>query len=165
MSAMLIISDASPLICFIKINRLTILQQLFEKVIIPPIVYEEIQKIETLGFSIDEFRQANWISILQPSNSLLFSDLSEKLDEGEAQAITLANEIAPDFLLIDERRGTSIARSMGIKTIGVVCIIIRAKEKKLIPEGKAILDELRAKPKFWISDQVYQSALQILGES
>jgi predicted nucleic acid-binding protein len=165
MSAMLIISDASPLICFIKINRLAILQQLFEKVIIPPIVYEEIQKIKPLGFSIDEFRQANWISILEPSNSVLFHDLSEKVDEGEAQAITLAKEVPPDFLLIDERRGTAIARSMGIKTIGVIGIVIRAKDKNLIPIGKPILDELMAKPKFWISDQVYQTALVLLGES
>lgn len=161
---MLIISDSSPLICFIKINRLDILQLLFTKVIVPPIVYEEVQRIQHLGFSMDEFLKAEWISIHEPADVALFSDLSNKIDEAEAQAITLAKEMAPDFLLIDERKGTSIARNMGIKTIGVVGIVIRAKEKQLIPEGKPLLDELRAKPKFWISEDVYQAALGILGE-
>jgi len=165
MTAMLIISDASPLVCFIKINRLDILQKLFEKVIVPPIVFLEIQKIKPLGFSVDEFMNAKWVSVLEPASPALFLDLSEKVDEGEAQAIALAKEVSPDFLLIDERRGTTIARNMGIKTIGVVGIIIRAKEKKLIPEGKTILDELRSKPKFWISEQVYQTALKMLDES
>jgi predicted nucleic acid-binding protein len=165
MNAMLIISDSSPLICFIKIDRLDILQQLFETVIVPPIVYEEVQKISSLGFSTKEFLNAKWITIDKPADTALFSDLSKKVDEAEAQAIALAKEMSPDFLLIDERRGTSIARGMGIKTIGVVGIIIRAKEKKLIPEGKVILDELRAKPKFWISEEVYQAALAILGET
>jgi uncharacterized protein len=162
---MLIISDASPLICFVKINRLGLLQQLFERIIIPPVVYEEIQKIKSLGFSIDEFYQASWISIVEPPNTALLQNLNDKLDEGEAQAIALAKEISPDFLLIDERRGTVIARNMGIKTIGVIGIVIRAKENGLITSGKPILDELRAKPKFWISDQVYLSALNILGET
>jgi predicted nucleic acid-binding protein len=125
----------------------------------------KFKKIKPLGFSIDEFLRAKWISVHQPLDSILFSSLTEKVDEAEAQAITLAKEIEADFLLIDERKGTSIARGMGIRTIGVVGIVIRAKEKNLIPEGKALLDELRAKPKFWISEEVYQTALLMLGES
>lgn len=161
---MLIISDSSPLICFIKINRLNLLQQLFNEVIVPPIVYEEIQRIKPLGFDINEFLEAKWITIHKPSDERLFADLSEKVDEAEAEAITLAKEMSADFLLIDERRGTFIARNLGIKTIGVVGIVIRGKERNLIPSGKAILDELRSKPKFWISEDVYQSALQMLNE-
>ena len=99
----MIISDSSPLICFIKINRLDILQQLFSEVIVPPIVYDEIQKIKPLGFNINEFLEAKWISIHKPVNAELFADLSQKVDEAEAQAIALATEMSPDFLLIDER--------------------------------------------------------------
>ncbi len=161
---MLIISDSSPLICFIKINRLDILQKLFSEVIVPPIVYEEVQRIKPLGFEVDEFLQAQWITVQKPTNETLVSDLSLKVDDAEAEAIALAKEIAPDFLLIDERKGTSLARNMGIKTIGVVGIVIRAKDKKIISEGKVLLDELRTKPKFWISEDVYRLALGMLGE-
>jgi len=161
---MLIISDSSPLICFIKINRLDILQKLFSEVIVPPIVYEEVQRIKPLGFEVDEFLQAQWITVQKPTNETLVSDLSLKVDDAEAEAIALAKEIAPDFLLIDEHKGTSLARNMGIKTIGVVGIVIRAKDKKIISEGKVLLDELRTKPKFWISEDVYRLALGMLGE-
>lgn len=161
---MLIISDSSPIICFIKINRLGILQQLFGQVFVPPIVYQEIQQIKGLGYSVDEFLQAKWITVKSPANHQLFEDLSKKIDQAEAQAIALANEFTVDFLLIDERRGTAIAREMGIKTIGVIGVIIRAKEKNLVTSGKTILDELREKPKFWISQDVYQLALKMLNE-
>jgi predicted nucleic acid-binding protein len=37
-----IVSNASPLIVLLKINKLSILKELFEKIVVPEAVYEEI---------------------------------------------------------------------------------------------------------------------------
>ena len=53
------------------------------------------------------------------------------LDRGESEAIVLAKELHADFLLMDERLGTSTAESMGISTIGLLGVLIKAKEQHL----------------------------------
>jgi hypothetical protein len=40
---MIIVSDAGPLIALAKTNHLNILRKLFEKVIIPPSVFDELR--------------------------------------------------------------------------------------------------------------------------
>ena len=38
----MIVSNASPLIVLLKINKLSILKELFEKIVVPETVYKEI---------------------------------------------------------------------------------------------------------------------------
>jgi uncharacterized protein len=47
-----------------------------------------------------------------------------------------------NLLLIDERKGTSLARSFGIKTIGLLGVLLLSKEKEIVPFVKPILDQL-----------------------
>lgn len=161
---MLIISDASPIICFIKIDRLTILHQLFGRLIIPPAVWNEINQLSELGYDLNLFRNSDWIEIRDAQNHAMVEKLRQSLDRGESEAIALASELHPDYLLIDERLGTLTARNLGIHTIGVIGIIIRAKDQELIPLGKPILDKLRTEGRFWISEKLYISALIKLNE-
>ena len=86
------------------------------------------------------------------------------LNRGEAEAIVLASESAADLLIIDERRGDQVARAQGIETRGLIGVLLRAKEEGLFPELRPILDELIQDAGFWISDAVYELALERAGE-
>ena len=56
---MIIISDTSPISNLLRINQLAILQKLYDTVIIPPVVHQEISALEELGVDITPIQSAN----------------------------------------------------------------------------------------------------------
>lgn len=81
---------------------------------------------------VQEIVQANWISVRAIRNDVLANALLGELDQGEAEAITLATEVGAELLLIDERRGRKVATRLVLNVIGVLGILIEAKKKGLI---------------------------------
>ncbi|MGN6539254.1 MAG: DUF3368 domain-containing protein [Ginsengibacter sp.] len=86
------------------------------------------------------------------------------VDEGESQAIVLAKKIHADLLLIAERKGTSLARSLGIKTIGLLGVLLLSKEKKFVPFVRPILDQLISRTTFRIDKTLYENVLKQANE-
>lgn len=76
----------------------------------------------------------------------------------------LAQEVSADWILIDERAGTKIAESWGLHPIGVIGMLIKAKELKLITSVIAVIEELRTIAGFWVSDNFLFKIKQDLGE-
>lgn len=56
----------------------------------------------------------------------------EGLDEGEAQAIQLAEELKARLLLIDDRRGRMVAEKRGIVTTGTLGVLLAGARYGLI---------------------------------
>ena len=65
---------------------------------------------------------------------------------------------------MDERRGHQIALALGIRTIGVLGILIQAKKSRLIPEVRLLLDALERDAQFWIAAAVQARVLALAGE-
>lgn len=80
--------------------------------------------------------------------------LRHDLGAGEAEAIVLARECNADFLLIDERLGRSAAKSLGLKVVGLVGILIEARERGLIADAESLMNRLHDEAGFWISEDV-----------
>jgi uncharacterized protein len=161
---MIIVSDTSPVSNLILIERLDILQSLFAEVIVPSAVNTEILALKQFGKDLSEYENADWIKIIQPENLQKVKTLEIKLDKGEAQAIALALEINCDLLLMDERIGTNIAREEGLQTIGLVGVLIKAKEKRLVENVSYILFDLKDKAGFWLDVKLEKKILEELGE-
>ncbi|MDA1190170.1 MAG: DUF3368 domain-containing protein [Candidatus Poribacteria bacterium] len=161
---MIAVSDTSPLTNLASIRRLTLLGDLFQQVLIPEAVAHELVALDPSHRGFVLVSGIPWISVRQVENQERVESLLVDLDPGEAEAIVLANEVKADALIIDERMGTSIARSEGIEVTGLIGILIRAKEEGLIPQVRPILDELIQDAGFWISDAVYAFALERAGE-
>ena len=87
------------------------------------------------------------------------------LDSGEAAALALALEIRADAVLIDERRGYEIAIQLGLRTIGILGILLLAKSRGLIPAVKPILDALQQQAGFWLSESLRKQVLQFAQEA
>ena len=90
--------------------------------------------------------------------------LLTKLDAGEAQAIVLALETNCDLLLMDERIGTNVARQEGLQTIGLVGVLIKAKENGIIKEVRGILSDLKQQAGFWLGEKLEKQILENLNE-
>ena len=161
---MIIVSDTSPVSNLLLIERLDILQKLFTEIIIPAAVDREIRALKQFGKDLSEYETAEWIKVVSPNNLQKVQSLQTKLDEGEAQAIALALELNCDLLLMDERIGTNIARQEGLQTVGLVGVLIKAKEEKIIEKVGEILDDLRTVAGFWLDRKLEKKILEQLGE-
>ena len=148
----------------ILIGKLQILHSVFESIVIPQKVYEEILVLETrFGHDLSEFRSAQWIEV-KVGNPDEVQRLRQLLDHGESEAIVLAKELNADFLLIDESEGRKIAQKEGLRIIGLIGVLIQAKNQKIIHSVKSIMDELRDIAGFRISDSLYRTVLNQIGE-
>lgn len=161
---MIIVSDTSPISNLILIQRLDILQKLFSEIIVPPAVDAEIQALRQFDKDLGEYENAVWIKIIEPHNLEKVQMLQSDLGTGEAQAITLALEINCDLLLMDERIGTNIARKEGLKTIGLVGVLIEAKQRGVVNNVKEILDDLNSQAGFWLGETLRNQILKDLDE-
>jgi len=158
----IVVSDTSPITNLAAIGQLDLLRQLFQKVIIPESVYHELtafggQHPGAIVSSLD------WIEIQSTSDQLLVTALRIELDNGEAEAIALAQQISADLVLIDERRGRIVAERFGLRVVGLIGILVEAKRQGLIQQLKPHLD-LLIQSGFWISQELYNRVLQAAGE-
>jgi len=159
-----VVSHTSPIINLAAIGQLQLLKQLYSKIILPEAVRQEIvvKGIGQAGSAkIDE---SKWIEVKTISNHEFIQALQLELDKGESEAIGLALELRADLLLIDERKARLVANRFGIHYIGILGILIEAKQNGLIKAAKPFLDNLIAKAGFWISQGLYNRVLKEVGE-
>jgi predicted nucleic acid-binding protein len=161
---MIVISDASPLINLAVIGELEILQKLFDEVIIPEAVFEEIC-IKGEGQPGDlEVRQASWIRVEASKNRSMVEKLSQDLDPGEAEAISLAIELASDLLLIDEKLGRTVAKQYHINTVGLLGILLEGKFNGFISNVCDLMNRLKSEANFRIGDDLFEEVRRLAGE-
>lgn len=102
---MTVICDTSALNALLGIDQLRILGNLYGQIIMPPKVYEELLPLAEMGIDIAELDSLTWLNVRHLTNFDLFNQLMADLDEGAAQAISLAVELKADWLIIDELDG------------------------------------------------------------
>src|SRR6266404_5699522 len=154
---MIVVSDTSPLSNLLIIGRLGLLRSIFGSVLIPAAVAAELHFIESHRRILLE---QNWISIVEISDQRLFNALRQKLDKGEAEAITLSIELSADFLLIDELAGRIEARDRGIRIIGVAGILVEAKRLGLIDLVKPEIEKLLSTARFRLDPKLVSEILE-----
>ena len=111
-----------------------------------------------------EVKTAGWIEIHRLHDQTLVNILLLELNRGEAEALALATEIKADLLLVDESKGRAIAARLGFKHIGLLGVLVQAKQRGIIVAVKPILDDLIAKAGCWIGAELYQRVLQAVSE-
>jgi predicted nucleic acid-binding protein len=158
---MLIVSDTSCITNLIQINQFNLLCAIYTQIIITPVVKKELQQFHLLS---DEAIKDLNLTIQTPVNTFAVNQLMLQLDAGESESIILAEELNADFLLVDERKATKIANERGLTTIGILGVILLAKQKNYIASVKLLLDDLRLKTTFHFSDSLYTKILQLAGE-
>lgn len=161
---MIVVSHTSPIINLAAVNRLNILHELYDRIIIPEAVFHEISVIATGQPGSEEVKEFDWIITQKVTNQTLVKALRIELDRGEAEAIALAIELNADLLLIDEKIGRAVATRFDLKFIGLLGTIIEAKSKGLVESVKPILNDLQTKAGFWISRKLYNYVLKYARE-
>lgn len=161
---MIVVSNTSPLTSLAAIGHFDLLRKLFEQIHIAPGVWEELNQGGRRHPGSAEVENASWIQHHEVSNETLVVALRRDLDRGEAETLALAIELNAEIVLLDEQEGRRAANRLGLRPLGVVGILLEAKRRGEIEEIRSLLDALRSQAGFFLSDSLYQQALNQAGE-
>jgi len=158
-----LVSNTGPLIALNGTGEMEILKGLFDEVMIPRSVYDEV----TTGFSAIEsgtkaFELPEWIIIadLSKEPDLL---LARMLDPGEVSVIQLASEHGATILM-DERKGRKIAGDVyGLPVIGTAGLLVLAKRAELIKSAVSLIVSMR-KNGYWIDEEILRFVIREANE-
>ena len=125
----MIVSDGTTLIVLFDLDRVELLENLFEVVYITPVVLEEISVKYPVVLP-------SFITVEKPEDDELFNSLRILLDPGESEAIALAK--AKNLpIIIDEKRGRKIAGGLGLKVIGLLGVVYLNVKKGFLTKREA----------------------------
>ncbi|MCL4532115.1 MAG: DUF3368 domain-containing protein [Actinobacteria bacterium] len=140
------VSNAGPIIHLSWIGYLNLLSQLFDEILVPIAVRDEILRPAPEVPGVPEIHaafQAGWLAVRAVTDLTRAEQLRADLDPGEAEAIALAEELGADLLLLDERRARAVAVSRRIPIAGTLGILRKARERGLVQMVSPLIDELR----------------------
>lgn len=163
---MIVVSDTSPIINLAAIGQLELIPALFHQVVIPPAVFHEIV-VQGVGLSgSKELQHANWIEVRACSDLQLLVSIKAQKDIhlGEAEALCLALELRADAILLDDAAGRDLARSYHLSFIGVLGVLLKAKNLGLVPVVRPLMDQLQVEADFFIHKNLFSEVLRLAGE-
>jgi predicted nucleic acid-binding protein len=105
---------------------------LFEKVIIPPEVRDELSHPQAPEVVREWISAAPaWLEVRSSPTRSAEMELGS-LDEGERAALMLAMSLDADLLLLDDRAGARVARRRGFRVTGTLGVLMLAAEHGLL---------------------------------
>lgn len=152
---MIVVSNSSPLIAGADIGMEAIFEALFGEVIIPPAVRQE---------AFTSRPQPSWITERPLTNPKASELLQGRLGAGEREAIALSVEMNADLLLMDELAGRRTAMSLGVRVMGTLGVLLRAKTQELIPAVGPLMDQLLATG-FYVDEELAERVRRTAGET
>jgi predicted nucleic acid-binding protein len=134
---LLVVADTSPIRYLVQIGHIDLLPRLFEKVLIPGVVADELRHPSAPKAVQSWMREPpGWLEILPAPE--LDDAAFQVLDPGERAAIALGLSHKADLILIDERKGAAVALRQGFETTGTLGILDLAARRGLVDIGAAI---------------------------
>lgn len=131
---MIVVSDTTPVISLIKIEKLELLKNLFGEILIPEAVFRELTTNNLFSDEAEIVKKCEFLKIVSVQNKKSLEILQKitGLDDGESESIIIVDEQKSDLLIMDERKGRKVAEKMGITLTGTVGILIQAFNEKMI---------------------------------
>lgn len=157
------VADAGPLIALAKIERFHLLRQLFDKVVVPQAVWNEVVVSGEGRPASDQAvaaQEQGWLVRRFVEDALAVDILRSTLGAGESQAIVLAQQLAADWLLLDDDLARSEAANLGVRVKGTVGVLLAADAADLLEDIQVDLDRLRARG-VWLSDRVCDAVVEM----
>jgi predicted nucleic acid-binding protein len=154
-----VVVNTGPLVALAACGQLDLLTAVHRRVVVPQAVAAEFGR----GGPGDEaFVVPGWVDVVavgKPVSPLLLA----YLDPGEAEVISLAIELGLPRVLIDERRGRVVARTMGLAVSGSLGVLLKAKREGLLPAIRPSIEAMTAHG-VWLSAELCTLVLKEAAE-
>lgn len=109
----LVIADSGSIFSLAIIDKLEILNLIFDNIRIHIAVWKEI----TLDKSTGHYQRVYKFFHDKTQQIIGFNELSFLMDYGESESVILYKELQANFLLIDDRKARKIAENFGLNCI------------------------------------------------
>ena len=153
------VSNGSPLILYAKIGQLELMRELFDQIVIPRAVHDEVVRTGTGRSGAAAVAAASWIEVRSVKDRRRVRTLSARLDAGEAEVVALASEVEGlESVIIDDRDGRRLAFEQGLPVMGSAGVLLLAKERVVIPMVRPLPDQLRSAG-LYLRDAMYLRVL------
>jgi predicted nucleic acid-binding protein len=161
---MIVVADTLVILNLCRVQHERLLQQLFKRVLIPAPVAGEFARLSKTQPRFSGLALPDWIEILPAPKSFPPEVVQAHLDLGESAAIALCLKQKADALLIDESLGREVAARLGVRTIGILGILVEARRRQFIPDVKTMLQRLETEAGFWIAPGLRDRMLALANE-
>ncbi|MCI5149650.1 MAG: DUF3368 domain-containing protein [Candidatus Electrothrix sp. MAN1_4] len=156
-----IVINASPLILLCNSNLSHILPELFQEIILPDAVRDEILSGPHQDRAASMLSTLPWL--IRKTVSPYSHVVSWDLGDGETAVLSFAAE-NPEFTpVLDDMAAKKCAASLGLSTLGTGSLMILAKDHGLIDSVEKAMLRLR-NAGLWISDFVIELLKKQAGE-
>jgi predicted nucleic acid-binding protein len=129
----LVVADTGPINYLVLIDAIEVLPKLFEQVLVPAAVYDELSHADApppvRAFIL---RVPAWLEIRRIPIAAAKVQTDPALDEGEWAAIALATSIGADLILMDDRAGVAAAYRRGLAVTGTLGVLDLAARRGLL---------------------------------
>ncbi|MGB4115180.1 MAG: DUF3368 domain-containing protein [Polaromonas sp.] len=153
-----LVTNTTPLIALTAATGgLDILRHLYDRVIVPFEVKQELLAAGQEAVGATAFTQAHWLDC-QTQPITLSSYLSNTLDRGEAAVIQTALNLNLPLVCIDEAVGRRIARLSGLTLTGSIGILIKAQQTGYVVSVKDGIERMREHG-IWLNESLISFAM------
>ena len=128
----LVVADTGPLHYLVLTGDIELLPKLFERVLVPQVVRDELANAEAPQAVRDWIARAPGGLDVRPAHPGADDVAVAKLDDGERAAIALALAVKAELVLMDDREGVGIARGRGLAVTGTLGVLDLAARRGLI---------------------------------
>lgn len=151
----LVVADTGPIRYLLVIGGIELLPKLYDRVFLPRSVQGELTHLRAPeNVRAWALRPPAWVEIREVERL----EVTMELDVGEADAISLAQEMGADWVLLDEREGRDRALALNLRVSGTVGVLELAAERGLIDLNDAFTKLRRTN--FRIAPQTLREALE-----
>lgn len=164
---MIVVSDTSPIIILSRIGLLSLLLDLFAEIHIPENIYDEITQAGAGRPGSSEVADARgtWVTVhpTRPSEARERFRQHQGPSHQDVSVIALAEALASDLILVDERPLRKTVLAEGFMVTGVGGILYRAKRENLVESLREPLDHAIAEG-LYLAAPLRNHLLRLAGE-
>ncbi len=156
------IVNTSPLFYLHRLGLLELLKKLYGHITVPEAVKKELKEGQAQGEDVPQLENYTWVeirSVSMPRYLRLIADLGP----GESEVLALATNHPSALIILDDKLARSIAEMQGFRLTGTAGVLLRAKEKGLVPALKPIIERLLDLD-FRLKPDLVKATLELAGE-
>ncbi len=159
---MRIIINASPLIFLCKSGLQDLLPQVYEEILVPSPVWEEVLAGGATDRAAQIISTLDWLNKrdVQVPNQVV---TDWNLGAGESSVLNLATSLQNYRVMLDDAAARACAKTLGLQFIGTGGFLVKAKQLGFIPSVSDALNEV-INAGLWISDNVIDLLKKQAGE-
>lgn len=126
---MIVVSNTTPIHYLILIEQIHLLHELYDRVVVPQAVFDEMQRAETPA-EVRAFvaNRPAWLEV----QAVGAPDVTLNLGAGEREAITLALDLGAELILLDDGKARRAALARGLTVTGTLAVLAAAAARELV---------------------------------